>query len=347
MKKLRFLIIALALAVSIFVTHHSISSDSNNDAPGSDMTPSFMPNITEELKSIGQMPVEEKAPALHHILSQLQATTQPEGIRLLVEIANIEFTSEYALNQLRDAYQKLNNFQGTFTLANGKAATTELLEALAKLHFVLPSIPSQYYKTAASLDQLSTVGFDWDVYYKQTYVTTDPHMLYLINDLVNHMGSPKSESVLQNQDRANITAYLNKMVDYIPEKSRAALAGPTRAYLEQLIEFDRQAWRESKLGIDVIVNAIKTGQIDRQRLQQVTDQLNALAAKAQASTSRRQELLRRIVRQMPDLTKYIDWLWPKLPPQKAAHLPQEHPLNGTTWALNKSHTNRANLNAWP
>lgn len=267
------------------------------------------PAILQQLQNISQLPVDQKAPIFHQMIPQLNQITNPQGMRLVTETARMMFVSERAWLNLSRAYNELNNFKEKYTIQNAKKTITILLRSLAMLHHILPKIPSQYHKTALTLNTLKKSGFDWDRYFGEQFVTTNPHMQSLIDDLVNHIQVPATEAELEKKDKENIQQFVDNIVSFIPARYASTLTGPTRQHFMIIINYDRKLWRESKQGIDLVVDAMQNGQVDTQRLAQITNNLNNLAKQSPWDLQSTQDYLRKLGSTIPGLDKVINALF--------------------------------------
>ncbi len=186
-------------------------------------------------------------------------------------------------------------------------ATVPFAEAMAASSQGITPTPLQLYQAGLGWNNISEIGKDL------IGSQLPPETKTLIDNAIKTYKAGKAlDDYVKGNDK-DVSKIIGAFVDLIPASVSPAFSGPAGVAFGDLMTWNAGMWNQTTQGIDLINDAMRTGQLDQDRLGQITQQLKLLAGQGPWGSDTARKMIANLLDSFPKLKALFNSLWPEQP----------------------------------
>ena len=227
----------------------------------------------------------ERVAALREIDSIVAAHPDSDEAALMAEIIGQKATQEAGPKAMLDALSDLAG-SGEITDVNSYAAIVgPMMDNISKMQedgTLLPSTAIALDDAIKKLDAAAKKANLPSVADAISQATGDPNLGATLRNTLGRVASlaqlARDTPNLAEMDEKATKAYIDRVIGLIPPGLSPALSGPGGVIFRDTLAWNNSMWQESTKGLDLVSEAIRTGEFNTEEYNKVRDRLNQLSA---------------------------------------------------------------------
>jgi hypothetical protein len=221
------------------------------------------------------------------------------GLDFYVVLADVEMASAESAEALKLAVARIENLaeQGAGS-AEAAAVATQLVEALVASEDTAVKLPSSLEALGKELDQLDALG-----------VKVDVPGATILKDAIKLAKLALSAAELENRDAEALVEFTGNVADYLPPHLVPALGGHALEAFKEKLVWDEKMYEASTEGLNIVSEAIETGQFDSERYEKLAAEIEALANAGPWDGDNASQFLKEFIAEVPLIGPLVNALW--------------------------------------
>ncbi len=286
-----------------------ISLVATNGAAGQDDLSTETIALLDRLES-GLSEAGDDAPRAYQALESAGLFDSDDpAMSLVLAVVESQLASGVQLAYLDEGLR----WAGTATSpADAREAALYFVDVATYDPLITPHTRRELYALGEALDRLTAAGLSMS----ELQGNTSPAGLRLIEDAIKLFKAGLSTEELAESETPERNRIIRDFIDLIPPQIAPALNGPAGAAFADLLDWDGKMWDAATDGIELVADAIGSGELDRDRYASIAGALEDLAGQGPWGGDTAREFLKKWAENLPGVGKLIKAVWPEPVPEE-------------------------------
>lgn len=224
------------------------------------------------------------------------------GLELYVFLADVEMASAQSAEALRQAIARIES------LAEQGAGGEQAAEIAAQIVVALSASEETAVKLPSALDALGKELGQLD----DLNIEVNVPGTAIVKEAIKLAKLALSAGELEKKDAEAITEFTANAAEYIPSHLVPAIGGHAFEAFKEKLVWDEKMYQASTEGLDIVSDAIETGQFDSARYEKVVAEIEALAKAGPWDGDNASEFLKEFMAEVPLIGPLVQALWSAL-----------------------------------